>query len=214
MNTPVHHPTEERLLAYVTGQIDFSLRLLLETHLGVCDVCARQVAEFSEPGGASLREASQDAPPADFFDRVEAKVNAISQPQSFMVEGTSVPLPNHIAAMLPKCSDLRWQSIFKNGVRYVTLLEDKARDAALYIVHIKAGCGFPSHTHPGLEQAVILAGGTKDHLCTMEAGDFEENGPELTHQPTALEDEDCWLLTRLEGGNVSFGGWRGFLQKL
>ncbi len=213
-SAPLHHPTEDRLLAYVSGQIDFSLRLLMETHLGVCDVCANQVAEFSAPGGAALRETPKEVPIADFFDRIEAQVNGLSAAQAFKVEGTPVPLPDRIAAMLPKTSNLRWKSILKSGIRYVTLLEDKAKDAAVYIVHIKAGCGFPAHTHLGLEQAVILAGGTKDHLCTMEAGDYEENGPELTHQPTALEDEDCWLLTRLEGGDVRFGGWRGLLQKL
>ena len=218
MRMPLHHPDGDRLLAYVTGHSDPSLRLILEAHLGSCDTCAGEVAELSQAGGACLRETSLDAPGnlEPLFARIEAKVaegETLNTSHFFKATGITLPLPTSLSGLLPRPGHLRWRSIFRTGVRDATLLEDKARDTGLYLVHLKAGCAFPEHGHGGLEQALILAGGARDGGEQLEALDYREYHPGSVHQPEALPDEDCWLLTRLEGGTLHFSGWRGWLQR-
>ncbi len=217
MNAPLHHPSEDRLLAYVTGQVDAGLRLLLEAHLGACDACAAKTAAYSEPGGSALSAMApqpSSGKDSEFFDSIMARVDELEEGFPFLVGGEAVPVPERLAAILPKPSALRWQGLLRKGVRYAALLEDQVRQAGLYLVHIKAGCSFPAHAHVGLEQAVILAGGTRDAQVQMEAWDYQEHEPGSAHEPTALPDEDCWILTRLEGGTLRFEGWRGLVQRL
>lgn len=58
---------------------------------------------------------------------------------------------------------------------------------------------------------MILCGGLQDEFGTLEAGDYEESTTDKVHRPMALPDEDCWLISSVEGG-VRFSGWRSWFQ--
>ncbi len=219
MRAPEHHPPEDRLLAYVSGQLDTGERLLLEVHLGVCDHCAHDVSKLAGPGGLGLKSRAISRSPADLLERIEARLDRLDNRKAlptFRVGGEALPIPASLATELVQmkgADSLKWHGLLKKGIRYLTLMEDRAKDAAVYLVHLKAGSAFPGHAHLGLEQAVVLSGGTQDHRVQLEAGDYQENPAGTKHQPMALPDEDCWLLTRVAGGTLAFDGWRGWVQK-
>lgn len=209
---PRHHPPESLWTDYATGGLAPTLRIMLEAHLDLCDACAATVAELSGPGGALLRGVKPEAPPADLFDRILAR---LPEP-SVAVQAAPDPIPERLPRSLrPWLRGFKaeaWKGVLKAGVRFLEVASDEAAGVNLYLVHLAAGKMFPRHAHAGAEQALILAGGAQDGDLVLEAGDWAAYEPHTAHNPSALPDEDCWLLVRLEA-DIRFTGWRRLLQK-
>ena len=73
------HPGEEILLSFACGEADLPQRALIEGHLGGCAACRATVGELTAAGGALLRAAEGEAPPAPLWDRVLERVEALTQ---------------------------------------------------------------------------------------------------------------------------------------
>ncbi len=200
---PLHHPSEDALLAYAGGQADAHLRLLVEVHLEACEACAAEAGALAEPGGALLRALAPASVPSDLFARIQAAL-----PAQASGDGS---LPPSVARLLPAAPARRWRGVLKRGIRYLELLEGAGRNSALYLLHLQDGAAFPDHAHAGLEEAVLLAGGARDGATDLEPGDWHAMAPGTRHAPRARAGEDCWLLVRVEGG-LAFRGWRGLVS--
>jgi putative transcriptional regulator len=203
---PLHHPPESHLVAFVTGNADPSLRALVECHAAACESCSAMIGELSAPGGQLIANCDANPLSADLFARILQHLPT-SRPT------TPLPLPEVVKAYLPPAESMLWRGALKPGFRFMHLLEDAATGVRLYLVHLSKGVQFPHHTHAGLEESVILSGGIEDGGVRMEAGDWSLTDSGVHHSPKALDDEDCWLIARMEG-EIRFSGWRGLLQKI
>ncbi len=203
---PHQHPPESHLLAFAAGQGELSLRILVECHLASCPACLAQVLDLAEVGGRMLGAMPAAPVPTDLFAKVIGQIAREALPVP-----VGLPVPEAIARLLPQKPD--WSGILLRGFRFIKLVEEAPREAALYLVHLTAGTVFPGHRHRGLEESVILAGGLEDGSTRLEAGDWATAEAATCHAPRALPDEDCWLVARMEHG-IRFTGWRGLAQRL
>ncbi|MFN8012736.1 MAG: cupin domain-containing protein [Holophagaceae bacterium] len=196
---PRHHPSADALLAFAGGQADPALRLLVEAHLEACDACAAETGSLGQPGGAFLASLPPAPVPADLFARILAGLPSRG--------GVDEAYPSAVSRLLPPPPARRWRGVLKRGIRFLELLDASTARASLYLLHLRDGAAFPHHRHPGLEDAVILAGGAVDGALDLEPGDWRHMDPGSAHAPRAKPGEDCWFLVRVEGG-VAFQGWR------
>jgi len=208
---PRLHPPESRLLDHVVGASDAAARALMECHLALCDTCAAQVLDLSLAGGSFLAQQAPLAVPADLFARILDRIDQGPLPVSAVP--TLLPFHAALAPFLPPDLSRGWRGALAPGFRFLELAAELPKGVKLYLIHMAAGMPFPEHRHLGLEEAVILAGGLADETGGLEAGDWDAKEEGTHHTPRALEDEDCWLVARMEG-EIRFTGWRGLLQRL
>ena len=208
--TPTHHPSADRLGDYALGRLDPSFRLVLEAHMAFCEVCRTEIMELA----ATLEDPLQAIPaqdlPAGLLSSLLARVRALPAPGVPRCGNEVLPLPASVWPLLPSLASLTWQGALRPGFRFLRLPSPQS-GADLLLLHLRKGCQFPRHGHLGTEQSMILCGGLQDEYRTLEAGDYEESTAEKVHRPMALADEDCWLVSCVEGG-VRFTGWRRWLQ--
>ncbi len=205
---PAHHPSEDQWLDYATGQLDPSMRTLLDAHLAFCEVCRATVSQASQAGACMLVEARTEPAPMGLLAGILSRLKA---PEAPKVNGETLPLPKALWPLLPDLSKASWRGALTPGFRFLQVLQDGG--PGLFLIHMEAGRAFPRHGHTGLERSIVLAGGLRDEQGVMEAGDYEEAEPGHVHTPIALPDEDCWLLATLDG-DIQFKGWRGVLQRM
>ena len=67
------HPSDDLLVRQVSGELDGAVRTAVDQHLQACAECRRRATEFEEMDGV-LRRLPPMAVPADFTDRVRARV--------------------------------------------------------------------------------------------------------------------------------------------
>ena len=195
---PFHHPPDDHLLALASGQISPTHRALVECHLHFCDVCASSLADHSLAGGKLLAEGLGESPPEALFEAVLARLPEPPRDPGF-------PVPAPLWSVLRPMAGEHWRGLFKAGIRYMHL------EGGLTLVHAKPGIQFPAHSHEGVEESLILAGGLRDLTECYEMGDYQIRQQGSTHAPVALDDEDCWLLTSGED-SIRFKGWRSWFQ--
>lgn len=200
---PRHHPSPDALLAYAVGGADAALRVLVDVHLEACEACAREAGTLAEPGGSFLAGLRPEPVPDDLFRRIQA---ALPGPSAAVPEA-DLPLPAAVARLLPPPESRSWRGVLGRGLRVLSLLEAPSQGIALLLVRLQAGAAFPEHTHAGLEDTLLLAGGAVDGNLDLEAGDWRRMEAASRHAPRARPGEDCWILVRVEGG-VAFRGWR------
>lgn len=207
---PAHHPAEERLNSYALGRLDSSFRLVIETHLALCEACRVRVSDAA----AQLVDPVQNVPaqplPEGSLSSLLKKVRALPALAAPMCGRETLPLPVTTWPLLPDLGSLRWQGALSPGFRFLRL-PSAPSSADLFLLHLRKGCPFPRHGHLGVEQSMILCGGLQDEFGILGAGDYEESSTDKIHRPMALPDEDCWLISSVEGG-VHFSGWRGWFQ--
>lgn len=207
---PAHHPDEARLNSYALGRLDPSFRLVLETHLAFCETCRARVTQSATQVVDPIQGIPSQSLPSGMLSSLLAKVRALPAPVAPSCGRETLPLPPSVWPLLPDLSGLRWQGALSPGFRFLRLASPHS-NADLLLLHLRKGCRFPKHGHLGIEQSMILCGGLQDEFGTLEAGDYEESTTDKVHRPMALPDEDCWLISSVEGG-VRFSGWRSWFQ--
>jgi predicted ChrR family anti-sigma factor len=209
----LRHPSGDQLLAVASGEADEPLRILVEVHARDCAACAGSLKEMTGPGAAMLQALPAGLAPAGGFDRLWAQVEALPPAGNF--KGMPPEVAERLrAARLEPAKPWRWSRLFARGMDNLRLLLDANTGAALYLIHLRPGGSFPFHSHRGGEDALLLAGGCKDGDATYDAGDWVSYPGGSSHAPVGDPVEGCWILTRLEGDEVAFHGWRGTLQRI
>ena len=204
---PATHPPSRHLLAHATGSADVPTRLLVETHLGFCPHCTREVGRFTAPG-ATILEATPAAPLEErSFERLWERVSRLEPPWG----EEEVPLPRALLVELPPPRLWHWHSLLSEGCRMARLLREESSGSTLYVVHLGPGSHFPSHQHHGAEDTLVIAGAVWDGETYLRAGDWNSAEAGTHHTLTAAPVEGCWALAR-ETGDVQLSGWRGALQ--
>lgn len=195
---PTHHPSEERLLDYVSGALPEPLALLVATHLALCPVCRRTSAELEALGGALLEAAPPEPLAADSLERTLARLDEPAPTGSPPPARTGDPsLPQPLRGYLGDGLDcLPWRHL--GPIAELRLLQ-ASEGFTTRLLWAQAGAAVPAHTHAGSEMTLVLRGGFTDESAHFVRGDVEEADGSVDHSPVADEDEDCICLAVTDG---------------
>ena len=189
-----YHPADELLLTYAAGTADEGTSLVLATHLALCPVCRKTVAEAEAAGGVLLESTPPSALSANAAQSVMSRLDAATPlPRSLKpnFSGTTrvpEPLRSYIG---PDFDAVEWKKI-TSGLSFKPLHQQGPVRAVL--IRSKAGSGVYEHTHRGEELTLVLTGGFTDPSGHYQRGDFQGTSPEIHHALVADEGEDCIVL--------------------
>jgi putative transcriptional regulator len=193
---PTHHPSDERLLDYVSGAASEPVSLVIATHLALCPRCRHETRELESLGGALLDDLPAESLSPDCMDRMLARIERPEplaepvKPEPAASVDPSIPEPLRGYLDRP-VADLPWRR--RGAIAEVSLLPN-IEDHATRLFWICAGAAVPQHTHKGSELTLVLKGSFEDAHGRYVRGDVEEADSEIDHRPIAGEEEDCLCL--------------------
>ena len=201
-----HHPDDALLLDYATGALGEAESLVVATHMALCPLCRRKVAEFEAIGGASLSDVEQ-APMAD--DALDQMMARLDRPVVDMTDATMgnpapvvtstegdaaltvpEPLRSYLQADL---ENLPWQSVIR-GLDEVKLDVGSNDMVRTKMLRIQPGCAMPQHTHDGAELTLVLDGAFSDERGYFARGDLAVTGVDVEHRPVADDKRVCYCI--------------------
>ena len=191
-----HHPSEERLLDYVSGSLGESWSLAVATHLALCPTCRNAVARLEAVGGGMMDATEPAALADDSFDalwsRLESEPDETDGAPAMAAHAGKIDLPEPLRSYVGGSVDaLPWQNM---GLGVRQLLIPTADQSTARLLCVPAGKPVPEHTHRGEEVTLVLHGAFHDSTGTYAAGDFQEADETVLHQPHAEKDRDCICL--------------------
>ena len=195
-NQPTHHPSDERLLDYVSGAASEPVSLVIATHLALCPRCRREAQELENLGGALLEDMPADTLSPECLDRMLARIERPESPvepaKPALAATVDPSIPQPLRGYLDRpLADLPWRR--RGAIAEASLLPgvEKHKTRLLWI---RAGAAVPQHTHEGSELTLVLKGSFHDAQGCYVRGDVEEADSDVDHRPIAGDDEDCLCL--------------------
>ena len=203
---PAHHPVDDQLMAYATGEMGEAQSLLVATHLALCPLCRRQVSDYEALGG-QLLAGLQAAPLTEgSLSRTLARLDGAP------VDGSAgeaprplQPMPAHPTSVLPQplrdYMSRAWanKATWRKAMPGLRTLKLQAEGAKVWMMEVAAGKPIPHHGHTGHEMVLVLSGGYHDGPAGYGPGDVHQSGPEIVHEPVADDDGPCLCLVLEEG---------------
>ena len=195
-----HHPDDELLLRYATGELPEAWSVLVATHVALCLECRSKVRAAEAVGGTLVAEAK----PVDMLEGAfEATLARTLAPRSENGAGAVVshadgdetkpllpqPLRDYAGGDL---NGVKWRRLGR-GAYQIPLVSDRGSPAAR-LLRIPAGRPVPEHGHNGLELTMVLRGSFTDGGQRFGVGDVQTADADLEHQPVAEHGEDCICL--------------------
>jgi anti-sigma factor, putative, ChrR family len=198
------HPSDETLARYAAGTLAAGPALVVATHLEGCAACRRAVAGFTA-AAAAMMEQLAPVPMSD--DALALALARIERPEPRPVR-TGPSLPSELVAgdiRIPLPAALatraigRWRWIGP-GVRFSKVEVPEDPTSNVILLWVKPGTRLPEHGHGGTEFTQILHGSYFDGIARYRAGDMQEAGEDLEHQPVVDADGECICLAAVVGG--------------
>lgn len=186
--SPVHHPSEDILTAYVAGALEPGFGLVVGAHVEVCATCRARVGVFEAASGAALEDIPRADVGEDALNKVLARLDAA--PAS-VATTDSRPLLERLSLKRKK-----WVA---PGVWVAGVDTPHAAGNRVYLLSVAAGGLTARHEHSGAEYCTVLSGAYRDELGVFAAGDFAAAESDLNHQPIVHGDETCVCLFATEG---------------
>ncbi len=197
-----HHPDDALLLDYATGALGEAESLVVATHMALCPLCRRKVAEIEAIGGAELDTIEQVAMADDALDRVMDRLDSLGDNQAPQALVTGEQHESDAPFMVPQplrgylqaeLEALPWQSVIR-GLDEVTLEVGSDDMVRTKMLRIQPGCAMPQHTHEGSELTLVLDGAFSDERGYFARGDLAVTGSDVEHRPVADDDRVCYCL--------------------
>ncbi|MEN0060832.1 MAG: ChrR family anti-sigma-E factor [Myxococcota bacterium] len=189
-----HHLPDDWLVSYAAGTETPAEGLLIASHLTVCPLCRRRLAEAEAIGGGLLTEGPTAPVTPNLRDATLALLDA-PRPASppALVDPQGV-LPGPLAAVVGAFDELPWQWAFP-GVEQILLdVPHRAKGPPARLFRIAAGGFIPPHEHRGTEASLVLTGGFTDPEGHFARGDVCIREAGSTHGQDMDEEEPCVVL--------------------
>ena len=201
---PVHHLSEDVLVAYAAGSLPEALSLVVASHVTLCPACRAEVESYEALGGSLIDEIDpasvSESALSDIFARLDVG-EALGGPA--VPWGVSVPAAERDVAdpSIPRplrdylggdLESLPWRTVIR-GVEEAEIALESA-DCRTRLMRIQPGVTMPRHTHGGEEVTLVLEGGYSDAEGHYERGDVQAADPSVDHQPVADKGEPCICL--------------------
>jgi putative transcriptional regulator len=187
--TPQHHPADEFLLQYASGEATEPFALLVASHLGKCAECRAIVAQAEAIGGALL-----DTLPVESADpaAVEQDVTAVLERAARNSEAPDAGSVSPVRHYLGDLGSVAWRSLGP-GIQHCVVAKDR-HGAVARLLRIAPGRGVFPHTHGGNEMTLVLRGSYRAGNARYMPGDVECADETVVHQPIADADVTCICL--------------------
>jgi putative transcriptional regulator len=204
--TVIHLPSDETMLAYAAGTLSSAQRLVVETHLALCERSRSWAYTLEDIGGILIEDIDPEDVAPDSLERVFARIDAVTaetETADVDSEIASFPEPLRAYPMTP------WRKAGRGTlIRRVLTPEDG--DHRVIMFKIDPGRKMLQHTHSGQELTCVISGSYSDEGGRYGPGDFEEADDEVSHQPVVDSDVPCICVVALTG-KVQLEGFIGRL---
>jgi putative transcriptional regulator len=202
----MHLPSDETMLAYAGGTLSSAQRLVVETHLALCEPSRNWAGTLESIGGLLIDDITPVATSPGSLERVFARIDADAGNTETSVADTeiaSLPEPLHRYPMTP------WRKAGR-GTMIRRVLTPEDGDHRVIMFKIDPGRKMLQHTHSGQELTCVISGSYSDEGGRYGPGDFEEADSEVSHQPIVDSDVPCICVVALTG-KVKLEGFLGRL---
>lgn len=212
--TITHHPSDETLFDFTTGALTAGHSLVVAVHVEGCKQCSRKVATYKALGGLLIEEVEpvrlSPTALASVLSRVDQSgvdLQAIKPGayQRHLAEGIEVPMA------LRHCAIEKWRWL-SPGFRWSRVFVPGCPDAKVMLLRGKPGLRLPRHGHTGVEMMQVLRGSLHDERGSFHAGDLDEAGTDVDHQPIIDTGSECICLAAVDG-ETRLHSWPGRLMQ-
>lgn len=211
-----HHPSDNMLVEFSAGTLDWALSIVVSAHLQFCPRCKKQIAECNSVGGSMLESSKHAEVSSESFEKLMARIKATpdveKQRSGDYGRGASRSeisgLPRVVQKLLPKDKALKWRHVSPSLKEAV--LEAGQSDYEICFHKIKKGGRVAEHGHRGMEATLVLEGSFSDAEGNYAQGDFILKEPGEVHRPMAAQDQDCLCLS-VAAAPVKVTGFMGKL---
>lgn len=208
---PTHHPSQARLLDYASGSLPEPLALLVATHLALCPLCRRGLAELEAVGGALLEALPPEPVADDSLARLLARIDRPAPPAELVTgaapAAAELVLPQPLRDYVGSLDRVAWRHL--GPLSEVRLLPGFEKFTTR-LLRVTPGTALPRHTHAGSELTLVLQGGFSDVTGHYLRGDVCEADSGVDHRPVADQDEICVCLA-VTDAPLRLTGWLGRL---
>lgn len=198
-----YHPSDNELLEFSAGKLDWALAICVSAHLQMCPQCKNKAAQFNAIGGSMLASVQAVEVTPSCFSSLMAKIKAAptSDPTPSATtencdqsdKGQIASLPPIVQKLLPKNKPLKWS--FVSPSLRVSKLETGQQKYEVCFHKIIRGGKVVEHDHRGREVTLVLEGSFSDEHGKYQPGDYLVKEPGEVHRPMATLDQDCLCLS-------------------
>jgi putative transcriptional regulator len=195
----MHHPGEELLLGYATGDLAEPLALVVATHLALCPKCRGTVDRLEDLGGVLLErvaiETGDAVPLESAIDAAIARAAGLPHALAGRVSASSdrllpQPLLDYVGGGIDQVA---WKTLAP-GIRHAVVARNAA-GATARLLWVAPGRAILEHTHRGTEMTLVLQGSYSAGGTRFVRGDLEQaDETVLDHHPIAGLEEVCICL--------------------
>jgi len=214
--TARHHPGEEVLLGYASGDLAEPLALVVATHLALCPDCRAAADRLEALGGVLLeRIGVETGNVASLESAIEAAIARAARlpdaPASRRVATVSdrlfpQPLLDYVGGGLDQVA---WKTLAP-GMRHAVVARN-ADGVTARLLSVAPGGSILEHTHRGDEMTLVLQGSYTAGGERFQRGDLEQaDETVIDHHPIAGKEATCICLVVNEAP-LKFRGMLGRL---
>lgn len=201
-----HHPKDDMLTAFVSGDLPASLSAAIAIHADMCPSCQKKIAQLTNTAAdVSFEEANlhrfiiDDELSAEVVDDIDfdEMISAITQNDDIVQP--SVAHQREITVgeqqyILPRALGSVELSNFVH-LGKISRSRCKLNEGEIHssLLHIQPGGAVPEHTHKGYELTLLLAGEFSDEYGHYVPGDFILLDASNTHNP--VSEPGCLCFT-------------------
>jgi len=218
------HPSDNLLVEYASGTLDWGLSIMVSAHLSTCAECRHKVRNLNCVGGAMISSSPSSSVDDQSFAKVMERIRAHStmvkeqlKPQALdtVISDTTLSeskavegIPPVLQKLLPQNKRLTWKRV--SSSLHESQLQTGQNKYKLCFHKIKRGGKVVEHDHRGVEVTLVLKGSFSDEKATYIPGDFLVRQPGEVHRPIATQNKDC-LCISLTDAPVKITGLLGKL---
>jgi anti-sigma factor ChrR (cupin superfamily) len=99
-------------------------------------------------------------------------------------------------------SSIEWRATRYEGIFLHLLRRDDETGDRTVLIRMEPGCGYPAHSHNGVEEVLILQGGYRDQRGEHHAGNYVLNEAGSEHHPVALNGAEACIMVAFAHGGI------------
>jgi putative transcriptional regulator len=208
--TITHHPTDDLLSAYASGNLDQGQHIAVATHLSHCSVCSSWVNLIENFGGLILSALPPAAMASDALSEIEARLNepapTIASVQSPTNTLSDIPgLPVFVRML--SAGKWSWIAPYIQIKRIALSAPSSTR---VFLLKTSPGIKLLPHAHTGFEMTSVLSGSFTHDGKHYGVGDFDLGDPDVDHEIAIGPEGDCVCLVAMQG-KLQLKGFLGHL---
>lgn len=189
-----HHPSDQLLAQYSSGELAFSLSIALSAHIEMCPQCQQKERQIvaAQADKAWHKEQVEEVNFGDMLQGILAtpvitKQRTEKTDNTVSVGGRTITLPNAFRSF----DQLKWSGFGTINRARVINDEENVRASLL---HIKEGGEIPQHQHNGYELTLLLDGSFSDEHGSYQKGDFILLSGDVKHSPKTEQGCLCYTV--------------------